>query len=112
MVQGLLDGNRSELGVRRVEEWPTRSSQPDALNLVHASAAQALMDGVVFAVNRKQWLALPASLGRDQLPRGDQTLLIRQPQGFSRAHRFIGCLQAGHADDGADHEVNFRMRRD
>ena len=68
------------------------------------------MDGVMFAVDGQQWFALLAGFGGNQLARHHQAFLVGEAHGFSGAHRFVGCLQAGDADDGADHEIHLGMR--
>src|SRR5579862_9012579 len=95
-----------------MQEWPTRSRQPDTLDLVHAPASQALMHRIVLAVDGKQRFALLTRLSRDEFSCGNKTLLISQPQNLSRAHRLVGRLQPRNPHDRANHEINFRMRRD
>src|ERR1035437_2968733 len=112
MVQRLLDGDRRKDRMGRIEKRPTRGRQPYAVNFVHAPAAQALMHRVVLAVDGEQRLALAASLGCDQLSRGDKTFLVGEPLNLARAHRFVSGLQPSHAHDGADYKVYFRMRGD
>src|SRR5215831_18540596 len=58
MVERLLDGNRCKFRARGVEKRPAGSCKPDALDFLHAAAAETLVDGVVFAVDGKQRLAL------------------------------------------------------
>ena len=94
-----------------------RNGPPEAVsqirsNLLHASAAQALMHGIVFAVDGQQWLALTASLGGDQLSRSHQAFFVRQPDRFASANSFVGGFESCHAYDGADHEICFRMGGD
>ena len=50
-------------------------------------------------------------LGRDQLTGRHQALFIGQANGFAGLHRFVGGLQAGDTDDGADHKIHLRMSR-
>ena len=46
----------------------------------HPAAAQALVDGVVLAVDGQQRLALAARFGGDQFSGGDQAFLVGQAQ--------------------------------
>ena len=48
----------------------------------------------------------------EQLSSGHHALLIGQADSFPGFHGFVGGLQAGHADDGADHEVHLGMGGD
>ena len=40
-----------------------------------------------------------------------QAFFIRQANGFAGLHRFVGGLQAGDPDNGADHKIHLRMGR-
>jgi len=72
----------SERGVFR--NGPAGGRQPDAVHFFHPATSQALVNGVVLAVDRQQRLALPPRLGGDQLPRSDQTFLIGHTDRLSR----------------------------
>ncbi len=109
MIQGLVNGDRGKFCLRSVQERSAGSGEPDALDFLHASAAQALMNGIVFAVDGQKRLALAAGLGGDQFSRGDKTFFVRQANGFSGAHGFVGGFESGHAYDGADYEIRFGM---
>ena len=94
-----------------------RNGPPDAVsqirsNLFHASATQALMDRIVFAVDGQQGLALTASLGGDQFSGGNQAFFVGQANRFASAYGFVGGFESGHADDRADYEIYVRMSRD
>src|SRR5580704_15743808 len=112
MIERLLYRNGTELGARRIQKGAAGGGQPDAVYFLHAAAAQALVYGVVLAVDGQQRLALAARLGCNQLAGGDQTFFIGYAHYFSGFHRFVSCFQAGHAYDGADHEVGLREGRD
>ena len=84
----------------------------NALDLLHPSAAQALMDGVMLAVDRQQWFALPASLRGNQLAGSHETLFVREAHDLSGSHRFVGRLEPSHSHDRAHHEVDLRMSCD
>src|SRR5438445_10744923 len=60
MVQRLFDRNFFEVGFWRIEKRPAAGGKPNAFDLIDATAAHALMDGVVLAIDRQEWLALPA----------------------------------------------------
>ena len=92
-----------------MQERTAGGGQPDAGYLFHTAAAQALVDGVVFAVDGEQGLTLLFGLGGDQLAGDYQTFFVGKADGFSGADRFVGRLEAGDADDGADYEIHFGM---
>src|SRR5213075_2343044 len=50
MVQRLGNSDIGELGYRSIQERATGSSEPDAADLIHAAAAEALVDGIVLAI--------------------------------------------------------------
>ena len=78
-------------------------------NFFHPSAAQALVDGIVFAVDRQQRFALAAGFGGDQFARRDQAFLVGQPNGLAGLDGFVSGFESGHADNGADHKINVGM---
>jgi len=49
---------------------------------------------------------LTTSFGGNQFSCGDETFFVRQSDGLARAYGFVGRLEAGHAHDRADNEVN------
>src|SRR5205085_7550328 len=65
MIERLRDGNRRKFRFGSFQKRTPRSSQPDSRYFSHLSAAQALMDGVMFTVNRQQRLILSPRLGGD-----------------------------------------------
>ena len=96
---------------RSVQEWAARGGQPYPLDLIHPSAAQALVYRVVLAVDRQQRLALAPRLGGNQFAGGHQAFLVGQPDLLARLHRLVGGFQPGHADNCADHEIDLRVGR-
>ncbi len=70
------------------------------------------MNGIMFAVDGQQWLALAAGLGGNQFSRRHQAFFVRQADGLSGAHSFVGGFESGHAHDGADHEISIWMGGD
>src|SRR5258708_31468422 len=96
MVQRLLDRDGCELRTGFVEKWSARRSEPYTVDFFHASAAHALVDGIVFAVDGQQRLALLAGLGGDQLAGANQTFFIGQTENLSRADRFLGGFPPTH----------------
>ena len=84
MVQRLLDRDVGKIRLWRVKERSAGSGQPDALDFFHPAATQALVDGIVLAVDGQQRLALAAGLGGDQFSGGDQAFLVGQADCFAR----------------------------
>ena len=110
VVQSLFDRDTFELRFWRVQEWPAAGSEPDAFDLAHPSAAQALVQGVVLAIDGQERLALLARFPGDQLSSRDQAFFVGQPNFFAGAHRFVGGFEAGHANDRADHKIDLFVR--
>ncbi len=111
MVQGLGHGDRRKLRLWCVKKWSSGGGQPDALDLFHPSPAQALVDGIVLAVDGQQRLALAACLGGDQFSGRNQAFLVGQPDRLPGLYRFVRGFEAGDTHDRADHKINFRMSR-
>src|SRR6516162_3754085 len=82
------------------------------MDFFHASTAQTLMDGVVFAVDGQQRLALLEGSGGDELAGGDQTFLVREAENLAGFDSLIGGFESGDAHDGAHDEVDLRVRGD
>ena len=74
---------RRKLRLRGVQEWPARGGQPDALDFLHAAAAQALVHRIVLTVDWQERFALAARFRGDQLAGGHQAFFIGQPDGLS-----------------------------
>ena len=98
--------------LRRVQERTAGRRQPDAVHFAAAAAPQALVDGIVLAVDGQQRLALLVRLGDDQVASRDQALFVGDPDGLAGLDGFVGGFQSGDADDGADHEIGVGMGRD
>ena len=109
MVQGLGHRDRRKLRLGCVKKWSAGGGQPDAFDLFHPSAAQALVDRIVLAVDGQKRFALAARFGGDQFSGRHQAFLVGQPDRLSRPYRFVGGFEPGHADDRADHEIHIRM---
>src|ERR1039458_9039292 len=95
-----------------MEERAAGGGEPDALDFVHAASTEALVDGVVLAVDGQQWFALAAGLGRDQLSGNDQAFFVGEADRLAGFDGFIGGFEAGDSDDGTDYEIDFGMGRD
>src|SRR4029077_13379704 len=101
VVQRLLYGDGGEFGFGSFEEGATGGGEPDALDFVHAAAAEALVDGIMFAINGKERLAGPAGGGGDQLAGSDQALFVGEADGLAGFDSFVGGFETGDAHDGA-----------
>ena len=78
----LFDGDGGEFRGRSVQEGAAGRGQPDALDFFHASAAQALVDGVVFAVDGQQRLALRRASAVISSPAATRHSLFARPTVF------------------------------
>src|SRR3954452_20288537 len=54
VIQRLRNSNIDKLGYRSIQKRSARSSEPYAPDFIHLTTAQALMDGIVLAINRKK----------------------------------------------------------
>src|SRR4029077_4948535 len=111
MFQCLFYRDRSKLGLWRAQERTARRSQPDALNFLDSSAAQALMDCIVFGINGQDWLTPLPCLRGDQFSGRNHAFLIGQSDRLPRPDGFVSGFQAGYTDDGANHKISFRAGR-
>ena len=55
---------------------------------------------------------MTAGFGGDEFSRGNQAFFVGESNRLAGAHGFVGGFESGHADDGADHEIYFRMGGD
>ena len=67
--------------------------------------AQALVDGVVLAVDGQDGYVAVAGGGGEDFARGDHALLVGEADGFAGEDGGVGGFEAGDADDGGDDEV-------
>jgi len=109
VVEGLLDRDGGKFGLGSAQERASGGRKPDAFDLVHATAAKALVDRIVLAVDGQQGLGLTAGFGGDELAGDDQAFLIGQSHRFAGFDRFVGGFESGDADDGADHEIDIGL---
>jgi hypothetical protein len=105
VVQGLRNRDIGKPGFRRMQEWAAGGGKPYAPDFLYLPASQALVDRVVFAIDREQRLALPAGFGSNDLSRGDQAFLIGQSDCFASANGLIGGLKSRYTDDCAYDEI-------
>ena len=68
------------------------------------------MNGVMFAVNWKQRLALTASFSSDELSGSYEAFLVCKADGLASFDRLVSCFEARHANNSTNHEIHFRMR--
>ena len=93
-----------------MQKGTTGSGQPDAPDFFHSSATQALVDGVMLAIDREERFALPTSFAGDEFSCGNQTFLICQAYALTRPHSFIRSFEARDPDNCAHYKIHFRMR--
>src|SRR6185437_887974 len=110
VVQRLLNGDVSKFRLGSVKERAARGRKPYAANFVHLAPPQALVHGVVLAINGEKRLALAAGLRGDEFPGGEDGFFIREANGLTGFNRLVGSFEPGDAYNRADHEIGFRMR--
>ena len=82
------------------------------MDFVAASAAKALMNGVVLAIDWEKRFAPLACFGDDQVAGRDQAFFVGYADGLPGPDGFVGGFQSCDSDDGADDEVSFGMGGD
>ena len=111
MLQRLLRRDALELVQRKLPERPARSRQPDKLHFVVRAHAQALVHGVVLAVDGQDGHVALARSGGQDLARGHHALLVGQAHWFAGQNGRMRRLQSGHADDGRNHKIGLGQGR-
>jgi hypothetical protein len=112
MIERLLDSDGVKIGFGRVQERTAGGGEPDGGDLVHASAAQALVDGIVLGIDREERLALLAGFGGDEFAGGNETFFVGEADGLAGFHSFVSGFKSGDANDGADDEIHFGVGGD
>src|SRR5947208_7103640 len=112
MIQRLGNSDTGKFGYRSIQKRSARSGEPDTADFSHPTTAQALMDGIMLAINRKKRLALPAGFGGDEFSGSYEAFFVGKTHGFSRFDGFVSGFQPRNAYDRADHEIAFRMSSD
>src|SRR5215469_12022312 len=101
-----------ELGEWCVAERAARGGEPDLADLARLASAEALVDGVVLAVDGQEAYAAFAGGGQDEIAGSDEALLVGEPDGLTGEHRGVGGLESGDTDDGGDDEAGLGERGD
>ncbi len=96
----------------RAQERPARRGEQHAPHAGGATAAHALKDRVVLAVDRNQRRAALAHRLHEQRAGHDQRFLVRQQDALAGARGGEAGAQAGSADDRGHDRVDLRVRRD
>src|ERR1700682_1702741 len=92
-----------------------RNGPPDAVrtrraNFVGLPATKALMYGVVFTVDGKEFTADFLGGGHDQLAGGDENFFVGQRHNFAQFYGFVGGFQAHHTDGSGDDDFRASQR--
>ena len=96
-----------EVGEGRVAEGAAGRGEPDLFDFVGCAAAEALVDGVVFAVDGEEGGVVLAGGGEDEVAGGYEAFLVGEADRFAGEDGGVGGFKAGDADDGGDDEVGF-----
>jgi hypothetical protein len=110
MLERLLGRDGGKLVERKLAERPARGGEPDGLDLAVRADAQALMHGVVLAVDGQDGHVALARGGGEDLAGGHHALLVGQADGLAGQDGGVRGFKAGHAHDGGDHEIGFGQR--
>ena len=92
-----------------------RKGPPDAVRINFLTSlmlpgAQALMDGVVFAIDGKEFDSGPARRGHYDFAGCDQNFLIRKRYLLAGLYGGVSCLEADHADGCGNQDGGRGMR--
>ncbi len=92
-----------------------RNGPPEAVSQIcltsfGCAAAQALVNGVVLAVDGQQIDVVLAGRGEDEIARSDEAFLVGQTDGLAAQNGCIGGFEPRDADDRRDDEVGLRKR--
>jgi len=110
VLERLFGSDGGELRQRQLAEGPAGGRQPDGLHLGVRADAQALMDGVVLAVDGQDGHVARAGRRSEDFAGGDHALLVGQADGLAGQDRGVRGFQACDADDGRDDKVRLRQR--
>jgi hypothetical protein len=105
VLERLLGGDVGELVQRQLAERPAGGREPDGLDLSVRADAQALVDGVVLAVDGQDGDVALAGGGGEDFAGGHHALLVGQADGLAGQDGGVGGFEAGDADDGRDDEI-------
>ncbi len=112
MRQGLFWCDARKFRERQFAKRATRGGEDQAADFGGFPAAQALVNGVVFAVDRQQRDFAALYGGHDHFAGGDQNFFVGQRDVFAELDRFVGGGQADHADGGGDYDFGVGMGGD
>src|SRR4051812_11544451 len=108
MCEGLVRRHAAEVVARAAAERAAGPGEHEARDLVGRRALQALVEGRVLAVDRKDAAAAPFLGGERELARRDETLLVREREVDAVLERPERRVHAREADDGVQHDVGLR----
>jgi hypothetical protein len=112
MGEGLGGCNGCEGLERRFAEGSARSGEDDATDFGMSSGAEALVYGVVLAVDGEQFPAGFRSGGHHEFTGGDENFLIGQSDGAAEFHRFVGGFESNNTDGGGNDDVGAGVSAD
>ncbi len=101
---GVMEANWSS---GRLAEGAAGGGEPDGFHFGVRADAQALVDGVVFAVDGQDGHVALAGGGGEDFAGGDHALLVGEADGLAGEDGGVRGFETGDADDGGDDEVGF-----
>ena len=112
MIERLCPGYRKQSFFGGFPEGSSRGRQNQAPDFAAASSAQALVDGIVLAVDGENLHALFFRFLHHELPRHHKSLFVSQSQLFSRLERAVGGEQPRRSRNGRERQCHFGMAGD
>src|SRR5579863_1102127 len=108
MRQGLFRSCLSDFSERSFPKRTTRGGEDQAPNFRVSSAAQALVNGIVLAIHRKQLDARLTRRRHYELTGGHQHFLVGESNLLASNDRTIGGFQTYDAHGGRDYNLCLR----
>jgi hypothetical protein len=96
----------------RFAEGTTRGGQDDASDFGMNAGTEALVDGVVFAVDGEQFPARFGGRGHDEFTSGDENFFVGESDGAAKFDGFVGGFKSNDTDGGGNNDVGVGVSAD
>ena len=107
MREGLVGLHAGKFFERRGAERASGGGEDEAADFFVFAGAEALVDGVVFAIDGDDFGAALVGRGDNDFAGGDEDFLIGEGDFFAGLDGFVGGFEADDADSGGDDCVGF-----
>src|SRR5688572_28301340 len=104
--QRILNGRVSEALSAPIAKRSTRCSEDDPFHLRARMTGNALENRAVLAVDGNDLARSGSACLSHQVPRDNESFLVRKSDTLSRFERSQRCVEAGGADDGVENNVD------